>query len=143
MDLVQVTPQLNLYDEKWPIWTWQPQSPPAKFVFDDDGKRGAAVDSIVSNGCIVSGATVRRSMLFMGVRIHSFSRIEDSILLPNVRVGRGCVLKKCIIDKNCVIPEGTQIGVDRAEDEKRFRVTKSGVTLVTRVMLGQDVRLVL
>lgn len=137
MDLVQVTPDLNLYDESWPIWTWQPQSPPAKFVFDDNHRRGKAVDAMVSGGCIVSGATVRRSMLFSGVRVHSYTLIEESIVLPNVDIGRHCILKKCILDKNCVIPEGTQIGVHREEDKKRFHVTESGITLVTEAMLGQ------
>lgn len=137
MDLVGVTPDLNLYDETWPIWTWQPQSPPAKFVFNDDNRRGHAVDSMISGGCIVSGAEVRRSMLFSGVRIHSFSRVEECIVLPNAEVGRNCVLKKCILDKNCIIPDGTQIGVNPEEDKKRFRVTESGITLVTDVMLGQ------
>jgi glucose-1-phosphate adenylyltransferase len=137
MDLVQVTPDLNLYDESWPIWTWQQQSPPAKFVFNDDNRRGQAVDSMVSGGCIISGATVRKSMLFSGVRVHSYSLIEDSIVLPNVEVGRHCILKKCILDKNCFIPEGTQIGVNPEEDRKRFHVTESGLTLVTEAMLGQ------
>ncbi len=139
MDLVQVTPHLNLYDDNWPIWTWQPQSPPGKFVFDDDGRRGMAVDSMVSGGCIVSGSTVRRSMLFSSVVVHSYSLIEDSIVLPHVKVGRSCILKKCIIDKNCNIPEGTHIGVDPVADRQRFHVTDSGITLVTREMLGQDV----
>jgi glucose-1-phosphate adenylyltransferase len=112
--------------------------PPAKFVFDDDSRRGAAVDSMIAGGCIVSGSTIRRTMLFSGVYLHSFSFIEDSIVLPNVRVGRHCVLKKCIIDKNCVIPEGMQVGVNLEEDLKRFRVTPSGITLVSRAMLGQD-----
>jgi glucose-1-phosphate adenylyltransferase len=137
MDLVQVTPDLNLYAENWPIWTWQPQMPPAKFVFDDDTRRGQAVDSMVSGGCIVSGATVRRSMLFSGVHVHSYTTIEDSMILPNVQVGRDCILKKCIIDKNSVLPEGTVIGVDPEQDKKRFRVTESGITLVTKEMLGQ------
>lgn len=139
MDLVQVTPQLNLYDENWPIWTWQPQSPPAKFVFDDDSRRGAAIDSMVSGGCVVSGSTLRRTMLFSGVYIHSYSVIEDSIVLPNVRIGRNCILKKCIIDKQCVIPEGTQVGLDPVADRKRFHVTASGITLISRSMLGQDI----
>lgn len=140
LDLVQVTPDLNLYSENWPIWTWQPQTPPAKFVFDDDTRRGKAVDSMVSGGCIVSGATVRRSMLFSGVHVHSYATIEDSIVLPNVQVGRHCVLKKCIVDKNSVLPEGTVIGLDPAQDKKRFRVTDSGITLVTKEMLGQAVK---
>jgi len=139
MDLVHVSPQLNLYDDNWPIWTWQPQSPPAKFVFDDDVRRGMAVDSMVSGGCIVSGSTLRRTMLFSGVYVHSYSTIEDSIVLPNVRIGRNCILKKCIIDKNCIIPEGMQVGLDPVADRKRFHVTPSGITLISRVMLGQDV----
>jgi glucose-1-phosphate adenylyltransferase len=139
MDLVHVSPQLNLYDDDWPIWTWQPQSPPAKFVFDDEARRGYAVDSMVSGGCIVSGSTLRRTMLFSGVYVHSYSTIEDSIVLPNVRIGRNCILKKCIIDKNCIIPEGMQVGLDPEADRKRFHVTPSGITLISRVMLGQDV----
>jgi glucose-1-phosphate adenylyltransferase len=139
MDLVHVTPQLNLYDDNWPIWTWQPQQPPGKFVFDDEDRRGMAVDSMISGGCIVSGSTVRRTMLFSGVYVHSYSLIEDSIVLPGVQVGRHCVLRKCIIDKSCSIPEGTQIGVDPVADRKRFHVTASGITLVSREMLGQDV----
>jgi glucose-1-phosphate adenylyltransferase len=138
MDLVQVTPQLNLYDDSWPIWTWQPQSPSAKFVFDNDVRRGMAVDAMVSGGCIISGASVRRSLLFMGVRVNSYSLVEDSVLLPMVDVGRHCVLKRCIIDKGCNIPDGTRIGCDPQADRKRFRVTDSGITLVTRGMLGQE-----
>jgi len=142
MDLVQVIPQLNLYDEDWPIWTWQPQSPPAKFVFDDDDRRGAAVDSMVSGGCIISGSTIRRTVLFSGVRVNSYSLIEDCVILPNVEVGRHCVLKKCVLDKRCVIPEGTEIGVDPVQDRKRFHVTESGITLVTPAMLGQKMNLI-
>jgi len=138
MDLVQVTPHLNLYDDNWPIWTWQPQSPPAKFVFDDENRRGKAIDSMVAGGCIVSGAAVRRSLLFSGVQVHSFSQVEDSILLPNVQIGRHCVIKKCILDRDCNLPEGTQIGLNPELDRQRFHVTDSGITLVTRVMLGQD-----
>lgn len=135
MDLVQVLPQLNLYDEHWPIWTWQPQSPPAKFVFDYHDRRGSALDSMVSGGCIVSGATVRRSMLFSGVHVHSHTLVEDSLVLPNVQIARHCVLRKCIIDKDCQIAEGTHIGVDAQADRKRYRVTPSGITLVTKEML--------
>jgi glucose-1-phosphate adenylyltransferase len=138
MDLVQVTPQLNLYDSKWPIWTWQQQLPPAKFVFDFDGRRGMALDAMVSGGCIISGATVRRSLLYSNVRIDSHTLVEDSIVLPDVQIGEGCVLKKCIIDSECRIPAGTRIGLDAQEDRKRFRVTDSGITLVTLDMLGQS-----
>jgi glucose-1-phosphate adenylyltransferase len=140
MDLIQVTPDLNLYSDHSPIWTWQPQTPPAKFVFDDETRRGYAVDSMVSGGSIISGATVRRSMLFSGVHVHSYATIEDSMLLPNVQVGRHCVLKKCIIDKNSVLPEGIVIGMDPVQDKKRFRVTDSGITLVTKEMLGQGLK---
>jgi glucose-1-phosphate adenylyltransferase len=138
MDLVQVTPQLNLYDSKWPIWTWQQQLPPAKFVFDFDGRRGMAVDAMVSGGCIISGATVRRSLLYSNVRINNHTLVEDSIVLPDVMIGENCVLKKCIIDSECNIPAGTRIGLDAQEDRKRFRVTDSGITLVTLDMLGQS-----
>jgi len=138
IDLVQVTPQLNLYDDKWPIWTWQPQEPPAKFVFDDDGRRGQAVDSMVAGGCIVSGAQVRRSVLFSGVQVHSYAQVRDSIVLPGVHIGRHCVLQKCIIDRECVLPEGLRVGLDAAQDRQRFHVSASGLTLITRSMLGQD-----
>jgi glucose-1-phosphate adenylyltransferase len=120
------------------LWTWQPQSPPAKFVFDDDTRRGIAVNSLVSGGCIISGSTVRRSMLFSGVFVDSYAVVEDSIVLPNVHVGQNCVLKKCIIDRNCRIPDGTHIGVDPEKDRLRFRVTASGIVLVSRAMLDQD-----
>ena len=140
MDLIQVIPDLNLYSENWPIWTWQPQTPPAKFVFDDDSRRGTAVDSMVSGGSIVSGSTVRRSMLFSSVHVHSYATVEESIVLPNVSIGRHSILKKCIIDKHCVIPEGSRIGLDPEQDKKRFRVTDSGITLVTKEMLGQGIK---
>jgi glucose-1-phosphate adenylyltransferase len=135
MDLVHVTPQLSLYDSSWPIWTWQPQLPPAKFVFDYDGRRGMALDSMVCGGCIISGSTVRRSLLFSGVHVHSHSLLEDSIVLPNVQIARDCVLKRCIIDSDCEIPTGSRIGVDHEGDRHRFRVTRSGLTLVTREAL--------
>jgi glucose-1-phosphate adenylyltransferase len=141
MDLVRVNPHLNLYDAQWPIWTWQSQSPPAKFVHDDDGRRGMALDSVIGGGCIISGATVRRTLLFSDVRVESHSLVEDCIVLANVQIGMNCVLKKCIIDKNCSLPDGLRIGLDASEDAKRFHVTASGITLVTRVMLGQELSL--
>lgn len=141
MDLVRVDPHLNLYDAQWPIWTWQPQSPPAKFVHDEDGRRGVALDSVIAGGCIISGATVRRTLLFSDVRVESHSLVEDCIVLANVHIGMNCVLKKCIIDKSCSLPDGLQIGLDASEDAKRFHVTTSGITLVTRVMLGQELSL--
>ncbi|MBI3902475.1 MAG: glucose-1-phosphate adenylyltransferase [Nitrosomonadales bacterium] len=139
MELTKIVPDLNMYDKEWPIWTYQEQLPPAKFVFDDDDRRGSAVDSLVSGGCIISGATVRRSLLYSNVRVHSFSVVEDSVILPNAEVGRNVTLKGVVVDKNCVIPEGMVIGVNREEDAKRFFVSDRGITLVTPEMLGQDV----
>jgi len=138
MELIGITPELNLYDQEWPIWTYQEQLPPAKFVFDDEDRRGMAVDSMVSGGDIISGALVRRSLLFSNVHVHSFSTITDSVILPNVSIGRNCHLKKIVIDKGCHIPEGTVIGENSEEDSKRFYVTKGGVVLVTPEMLGQE-----
>jgi glucose-1-phosphate adenylyltransferase len=137
MELIGVNPGLNLYDNTWPIWTNQEQTPPAKFVFDDDERRGLAVDSMVSGGCIISGATVRHSLLFSNVRVNSFSTVQDSIVLPQANIARHCRITKAIIEKGCVIPEGTIIGENRADDEKRFHVSPNGVVLVTPDMLGQ------
>ncbi len=139
MELTKVTPDLNMYDQEWPIWTYQEQLPPAKFVFDDDNRRGMAVDSLVSGGCIISGAYVTRSLLFSNVHVHSYCNVEDSVLLPNVTVSRSATLKRVVVDKNCVIPEGMTVGVDPEEDKKRFFVTDKGITLITPEMLGQDV----
>ena len=137
LELIGVTPELNLYDETWPIWTYQEQLPPAKFIFDDDDRRGMAVDSMVSGGCIISGAKVRNSLLFSNVRIRSYTEVNDSVILPDVQIGRSCRIRKAIIDRGCNIPEGMQIGVDREFDEKHFRVSPGGVVLVTPEMLGQ------
>lgn len=139
MEMTKITPYLNLYDEEWPIWTYQEQLPPAKFVFDDNSRRGMAVDSLVSGGCIISGASVRRSLLFSNVRVHSYADVEDSVILPNVDIGRYATLKKVVLDRGCVIPEGMTIGVDPMEDGKRFCITEKGITLVTPEMLGQHV----
>ena len=139
MELVKVTPDLNLYDRDWPIWTFQMQLPPAKFVFDDDGRRGMAVDSMVSGGCLISGSMVRRSLLFSDVHVHSYCTIEDAVILPDVDIGRHCVLRRVVIDKYCRLPPGTSIGVDRAADRARFHVTDKGTVLVTPEMLGQQV----
>ncbi len=139
MELAKVTPDLNMYDQEWPIWTYQEQLPPAKFVFDDDDRRGMAVDSLVSGGCIISGSYVRRSLLFSNVTVHSYSNVEDSVLLPNVKVARNVTLKRVVVDKNCVIPEGLTVGVNREEDAKHFFVSDNGITLITPDMLGQEV----
>ncbi len=137
MELIGVNPDLNLYDHTWPIWTYQDQTPPAKFVFDDDDRRGQAVDSMVSGGCIVSGATVRHSLLFSKVRVNSYSLVEHSVILPESNIGRHCKISKAIIEKGCNIPEGMVIGQDLEEDAKRFHVSPGGVVLVTPEMLGQ------
>jgi glucose-1-phosphate adenylyltransferase len=137
LDLARITPELNLYDKDWPIWTYQEQLPPAKFVFDEENRRGMAVDSMVSGGCIISGATVRRSVLFSNVRVKEGAYLEEAVVLPDVTIGEGAVLKQVVIDKGCKIPPGMSIGVNRAEDEKLFHITSRGVTLVTPEMLGQ------
>ncbi len=138
MELVEPEPELNIYDREWPIRTAQSQLPPAKFVWDEDTRRGMAVNSLIAGGCIISGATIRRSLLYSEVRVHSHTVVEDSLILPESDIGGGCVLKKCIIDRGTVIPDGTQIGVDLEADRARgFRVTDGGVVLVTPSMLGQ------
>jgi glucose-1-phosphate adenylyltransferase len=140
LELTRVTPALNLYDDNWPIWTYQEQLPPAKFVFDLDGRRGAAIDSMVSGGCIISGSTVRNSMLFSNVRVHSFCTINECVLLPEVEVGRGAILSRVLVDQGTKIPAGLRAGIDIEEDRKRFFVTEKGVTLITPGMLGQNLR---
>lgn len=139
MELIGVTPELNLYDRTWPIWTYQEQLPPAKFVFDDDDRRGMAVDSMVSGGCIISGAKVHHSLLFSNVVVSAYSSVSDSVVLPNVTIGEGCHITRAVIDKGCVIPDGTVIGEDLEEDAKRFHVSENGVVLVCPEMLGQAV----
>jgi glucose-1-phosphate adenylyltransferase len=139
LELTKITPELNLYDPDWPIWTYQEQLPPAKFVFDVDDRRGIAVDSTVSGGCIISGATVRRSVLFSNVRVESYANIEDSVILPDVEIAQRAVLRRTVIDQHCRIPEGLVVGLDAEQDRRRFLVTARGVTLVTPEMLGQRV----
>ena len=136
MELTRVTPDLNLYDESWPVWTYQEQLPPAKFVFDDDNRRGSAVDSLISGGCIVSGSSVRRSVLFSAVRTHSHAVVEDSVILPGCDIARRAVLKRVVLDGSCRIEAGMQIGLDPVQDAKRFHVSPGGITLVTAEMLG-------
>jgi glucose-1-phosphate adenylyltransferase len=138
MELVSVTPQLNLYDKQWPIFTHQWQSAPAKFVFDDGDRRGEAVNSMVSGDCVISGARVRQSLVFLGCKIHSYSEVTDSVILPEVEIGERCRIKRAIIDRGARIEAGTVIGEDAAADRERgFRVTEKGITLVTPDMLGQ------
>jgi len=138
LELTSVTPELDLYDAEWPIWTHQEQVAPAKFVFDDEGRRGYAVDSLIAGGCIVSGSIVKHSLLFPRVRVHSYCEIEDSVLFPSVEVGRNCKIRKELIDRRCKIPDGTVIGYDEEADRKRFFVSPKGVVLVTPEMLNED-----
>ena len=135
IELVHVKPELNIYDQDWPIWTYQVQQPPAKFILDEDGRRGMAINSMVSGGCIISGAVVRESLLFSDVRVDEGSSIERSVILPHVEIGRGCVIRGAIVDEGCEIPDGMTIGVDRGSDSGRFHVTDKGVVLVTSDML--------
>jgi glucose-1-phosphate adenylyltransferase len=136
IDLVMPVPSLDIYDPNWPIWTYQQQLPPAKFVFDDETRRGMAVDSMVSGGCIVSGATVRRSLLFSNCRVNSYAKLSQAVLLPEVEVGRHARLEKVVIDRGCRIKEELVIGEDPELDAKRFYRSEGGVTLVTPDMLA-------
>jgi len=135
LELVHVKPELNIYDQDWPIWTYQVQQPPAKFVLDEEGRRGMAINSVVSGGCIISGAVVRSSLLFSDVRVDERSSINRSVILPHVEIGTSCVIEGAILDEGCEIPSGMKIGVDRQEDARRFVVTEKGVVLVTPDML--------
>jgi glucose-1-phosphate adenylyltransferase len=136
MELVALNPELNIYDHQWPIWTYQAQQPPAKFVLDEEGRRGMAVNSMVAGGCIISGAYVSQSLLSNDVRIEDSSIIDSAVLLPSVTIGRRVKIKRCIVDENCVIPDDMEIGYDPAADQERFFVTRRGVVLVTQDMLS-------
>lgn len=138
MELIGVSPELNLYDSEWPIWTYQEQMPPAKFVFDDDNRRGMAVDSMVAGGGIISGSVVRHSLLFSKVHVHSYCDIQDSVVFPRVTIERNCRIRRAILDRGCHIPAGMQIGYDPEEDARRFHVTNNGIVLVIPEMLGQE-----
>jgi glucose-1-phosphate adenylyltransferase len=136
MELVAPIPELNLYDKNWPIWTYQEQLPPAKFVWEQEDRRGEALNSVVSGGCIISGATLRRTICFSNVRVKSYSIMEETVALPGVEVGQNCHIRKAILDRGCHIPDNTQIGINHDEDRARgFRVSEGGVVLVTREML--------
>jgi len=138
MELTKVVPELNLYDREWPIWTYQEQLPPAKFVFNDEGRTGSATDSLVSGGCLISGSCVTNSVLFSDVHVEDFCKIEGSVILPKSTINRNVTLKNVVVDRGCYIPEGMQIGVDLVEDKKRFYVSEKGIVLVTPDMLGQE-----
>jgi len=138
MELILPAPELNLYNQQWPMWTYQVQLPPAKFVFDQDHRRGMAVDSAVSGGCIISGSKLRKTLLFSNVRVHSYSNIEEAVILPETVINRNCKIRRAIIDRGCEIPEGSVIGYDPEQDNANgFRITEKGLVLVTRGMLGQ------
>ena len=137
IDLTHVVPELNLYDDDWPILSRQRQLPPAKFVFDEGGRCGMATDSLVASGCIVSGARVWRSILFSKVRVEESSLIEDSVVLPHVAIGRDVRIRRTVVDKHCVLPAGLRVGYDAAADRERFHVTERGIVLIVPEMLGQ------
>jgi len=135
IDLTDFVPKLDIYDNSWPIWTYSEIVPPAKFIHDEDGRRGSAVSSLVSGDCIVSGSEVRNSLLFTGVRTHSFSMLDNVVALPRVVVNRKAELTKCVIDSGVIIPEGLVVGADPVEDEKWFRRSEGGIVLITQAML--------
>jgi glucose-1-phosphate adenylyltransferase len=138
IELRNVVPPLDLYDQRWPIWTHQPQLPPAKFIFNDAYRRGAATDSLVAHGCVISGAHVARSVLFTNVRVMEYADIEDAVVLPDAVIGAGCRIRRAVIDKQVYLPPGTVVGEDPAADRERFHVTPRGIVLVSPTMLGQE-----
>ncbi|AUC99627.1 MULTISPECIES: glucose-1-phosphate adenylyltransferase [Bradyrhizobium] len=137
IDLTDVVPELDLYDRAWPIWTYAEITPPAKFVHDEDGRRGQAVTSLVSGACIISGASLRRSLLFTGVHVNSYANVENAVIMPYVNVGRGARLRNVVIDRGVRIPEGLVVGEDPEFDGKRFRTTENGITLITQSMIDR------
>jgi glucose-1-phosphate adenylyltransferase len=137
IDLTMPVPALDLYDRGWPIWTYGEITPPAKFVHNDDGRRGRAVDALVSGGCIISGASVNRSLLFTGVHVHSFATVENAVIMPRVDVGRGARLSRVVIDADVRIPEGLVVGEDHDRDAQRFRRTENGICLITQPMIDR------
>lgn len=138
LEMTKVIPELNLYDADWPIWTYQEQLPPAKFVFNNDQRRGMATDSLISGGCIISGSSITQSVIFSNVHVHSYSMIQDSVIMPNVEIRRHVKLNRVVVDTDTRIPEGVEIGFDVELDRKRFYVSEKGITLVTAEMLGQS-----
>jgi glucose-1-phosphate adenylyltransferase len=137
LDLADPVPALNLYDRAWPLWTYSEISPPAKFVYDDDDRRGMAVDSLVSGGCIVSGSSLRRSLLFTGVHVHSYAKIEEAVIMPYVDIGRHARLSKVVVDRGVKIPEGLVVGEEPDRDAQRFRRTENGICLITQHMIDR------
>ena len=137
IDLCEALPALDLYDQEWPIWTFAPITPPAKTIYDEEGRRGEAINSLLSGGCIVSGATVRKSLLFTGVRVHSYAQLNEVVVLPKVEVARSARLSKVIVDRGVRIPEGLVVGDDPDLDAQRFRRTDEGVCLITQRMIDK------
>lgn len=138
LELTHVTPPLNLYDNTWPIWTHQAHAPPAKFVFDDDGARGHAIDSMIAGGCVIAGAEVRRSLLFSFIHANKGALIDECVILPEVEIGEGARVRRAVIETGCVIPPGLVIGEDAEADRQRFEISLSGIVLVTPEMLAQE-----
>ena len=137
IDLTDIVPPLDLFDQEWPIWTYGEVVPPAKFVHDVEGRRGEAISSLVSGGCIISGASARKSLLFTGVHLHSFAKLEGAVLLPRVDVGQGARLTRVVVDRSVRIPPGMVVGEDPIEDARRFRRSEKGVCLITQAMLDK------
>lgn len=137
IDLTDIVPKLDLYDHEWPIWTHSELTPPAKFIHDEDNRRGMAVSSLVSGGCIISGASLRKSLLFTGVVAHSFSHVDGGVILPQVHIGRGARLTNVVVDRGVIIPEGLIVGEDPVLDAQRFRRTEKGICLITQSMLNK------
>ena len=137
LDLTEVVPSLDIYDRDWPIWTYSEITPPAKFVHDEDGRRGMGVSSLVAGGCIISGARIHKTLLSTGVHLHSYADVDYSVILPNVDVGRGARLRGCVVDANVKIPDGLVVGEDPEEDGRRFRRTERGVVLITQPMIDR------
>ncbi len=137
LDLTDITPELDLYDRDWPIWTYAEIKPPAKFIHDEDGRRGSAVSSLVSGDCIVSGSSLKRSLLFTGVRANSYSSLHEAVVLPDCVIGRHAKLSKVVLDRGVIIPDGLVVGEDAELDGKRFRRTDKGVCLITQSMINR------
>lgn len=142
LELIGISPELDLYDNQWPIWTYQEQLPPAKFVFDEQQRQGKAVDSMVSGGCIIAGASVYNSLLFSNVHIRDYSVVDASVVLPDVKIGENCHIENAVIDRGCVIPAGTRIGLDLEEDKKSYHISSKGIVLVVPEMLGHQLHYV-
>jgi glucose-1-phosphate adenylyltransferase len=137
IDLTDITPELDIYDREWPIWTYAELKPPAKFVHDEDDRRGMAVSSVISGDCIVSGASLKRSLVFTGARINSYATLDEVVMLPDCQVGRKVRLSRCVVDAQVTIPEGLVVGEDPELDRKRFRVSEKGIALITQDMINR------